>query len=149
NNPTICNEASGLSTSGVPLEVASVGRSAQPTFPPEESPGEWAGSISDLGGLRTWTVALALARAPFVFGRRFWTALLGAATCPAERLEERIQLLWHFGAATLLALRWKDRRIAHIHAHGAHTPATLAMHAAHLLGLGFSFTGHAADLFAD
>src|SRR5205807_2706156 len=34
-----------------------------------------------------------------------------------------------------------------IHAHFAHAPATIAMYAAKQLGIGFSFTGHANDLF--
>lgn len=52
-------------------------------------------------------------------------------------------------AGYALAHRVKDRGITHIHAHMAHVPTTIAMHAAEALGLPFSFTGHAADLFRD
>ena len=52
-------------------------------------------------------------------------------------------------AGYALARRVRDRGITHIHAHMAHVPTTVAMHAAEALGVPFSFTGHAADLFRD
>ncbi len=52
-------------------------------------------------------------------------------------------------AIAALALAWRVRRlcIGHIHAHMAHVPTTIAMYAARALGISFSFTGHANDLF--
>lgn len=52
-------------------------------------------------------------------------------------------------AALALARRLRGRGVTHLHAHFAHSPATLAMYAARQLGLPFSFTGHAVDLFRD
>lgn len=52
-------------------------------------------------------------------------------------------------AGVALARRVRPLGLAHIHAHMAHVPATIAMYAAHQLGIRFSFTGHAADLFRD
>ncbi|MEM9019201.1 MAG: glycosyltransferase family 4 protein [Planctomycetota bacterium] len=52
-------------------------------------------------------------------------------------------------AGYALARRVRDLGIEHIHAHMAHVPTTIAMHAAEALGVTFSFTGHAADLFRD
>jgi colanic acid/amylovoran biosynthesis glycosyltransferase len=52
-------------------------------------------------------------------------------------------------AALALARHLRGRGITHIHAHFAHAPATVAMYAARQLGLPFSFTGHAVDLFRD
>ena len=39
------------------------------------------------------------------------------------------------------------RRVTHVHAHFANHPTTMAMVAARLLGVPFSFTGHAWDIF--
>ncbi|MFN3168337.1 MAG: glycosyltransferase [Phycisphaeraceae bacterium] len=52
-------------------------------------------------------------------------------------------------AGYALAHRLNDRGITHVHAHMAHVPTTVAMHTAEALGVPFSFTGHAADLFRD
>lgn len=56
-------------------------------------------------------------------------------------------LQWDAGEA--LAHRVRDRGITHVHAHMAHVPTTVAMSCAASLGVPFSFTGHAADLFRD
>ena len=37
--------------------------------------------------------------------------------------------------------------LAHLHGHFAHTPTTVAMYAAHLADIPFSFTGHAKDIY--
>jgi colanic acid/amylovoran biosynthesis glycosyltransferase len=70
-------------------------------------------------------------------------AAAGRDLTPAQRLK----VLWQFTAALALARRVRPAAIRHIHAHMAHVPATIAMYAAHQLGIGFSFTGHANDLF--
>ncbi|MEM7624438.1 MAG: glycosyltransferase [Planctomycetota bacterium] len=54
---------------------------------------------------------------------------------------------WNAGKA--LARRVRGQGITHVHAHMAHVPATVAMSCAASLGVPFSFTGHAADLFRD
>ncbi|HTF33067.1 MAG TPA: glycosyltransferase family 4 protein [Myxococcota bacterium] len=61
----------------------------------------------------------------------------------------RIRILWQSVAALALAKRLRPASIGHLHAHMAHVPTTIAMYAAHELGIGFSFTGHANDLFAN
>ncbi len=57
--------------------------------------------------------------------------------------------LFQCEAGYALAHRVSGRGITHIHAHMAHVPTTIAMHCAEALGVPFSFTGHAADLFRD
>lgn len=52
-------------------------------------------------------------------------------------------------AAQALARRIRPQGISHIHAHMAHAPTTVAMYTAFQLGIRFSFTGHAVDLFRD
>jgi len=55
--------------------------------------------------------------------------------------------LKHFLQAAYLAEKSSGLCIAHLHAHFAHTPASVAMYAAILLGLDFSFTAHAKDIY--
>lgn len=72
-------------------------------------------------------------------------ALLGADL----RLLARPRVLAQALAGLALARRVRRLGVTHVHAHMAHAPATVAMYAAHALGVPFSFTGHAADLFVD
>ena len=46
-----------------------------------------------------------------------------------------------------LARALRTRGVRHVHCHFAHSPATVGMYAAMQLGIPFSFTGHANDLF--
>lgn len=56
-----------------------------------------------------------------------------------------IQALASLGLARTL----RSRGVVHIHAHMANTPTNIAMYASQQLGIGFSFTGHANDLFVN
>jgi hypothetical protein len=62
-------------------------------------------------------------------------------------------MLWRslalFPKAVLLAERLGGAGVGHLHAHFATHPATAALIAGRLSGLGFSFTVHAHDLFVD
>ena len=49
--------------------------------------------------------------------------------------------------AARMARALRQHRCEHIHAHFAHCPADVAMYAAAMTGLPFTFTGHAQDLF--
>ncbi|MAI79449.1 MAG: hypothetical protein CL917_10945 [Deltaproteobacteria bacterium] len=62
-------------------------------------------------------------------------------------LERRLKLLWQGVASLSLASRVRVLEVKHIHAHFAHVPTTLAMYTAMQLNVGFSFTGHAVDIF--
>jgi len=59
----------------------------------------------------------------------------------------RLKLISQAIGALALARRVRPLGIGHIHAHMAHVPTTIAMYAARQLGIPFSFTGHANDLF--
>jgi colanic acid/amylovoran biosynthesis glycosyltransferase len=61
----------------------------------------------------------------------------------ADRARKPVQAL----AAIGFTARLRSLQIRHIHAHMANTPTTIAMYAARQLGIPFSFTGHANDLF--
>lgn len=56
-------------------------------------------------------------------------------------------LAFQFVAASSLAAVIRDKGIQHIHAHFAHSPTQVAMYAASFAGIGFSFTGHANDIY--
>ena len=147
NNATICNEADGLTAAGVDLDIVSVYRVERPTYYQTDSLGEWSGRVHALYPLRILPTIRDLAVAPFLFGRRFWATLAKSFTMPAEGVRERVKILAHILPGIALALYWRRRKIVHIHAHWAHTATTIAMHAAEMLGIRFSFTGHANDLF--
>lgn len=61
----------------------------------------------------------------------------------------RLKVLWQGLAGLALAARLRGQEPDHIHAHMAHVSTTIAMYAARQIGCGFSFSGHAADLFRD
>ncbi|NBV84991.1 MAG: hypothetical protein EBS01_01720 [Verrucomicrobia bacterium] len=79
------------------------------------------------------------------FLRMFWDF------CRDERagVKSGIKVLAQTVAGIALAHRVRPQGVTHIHAHMAHVPATIALAAARQLGVAFSFTGHAADLFQD
>ncbi|MFO0953740.1 MAG: glycosyltransferase family 4 protein [Isosphaeraceae bacterium] len=147
NNATVCNEATGLLAAGVPLEVASVYPHRSATYYHDETLDRLRAAVRDIYPIRPAELAGALLGGPFRFGMRFWKTLAAAAFGPAEGPKQRLTLLYQFLPGLVLATRWRNAGIGHIHAHWAHTATSVAMHAAGLLGVGFSFTGHANDLF--
>ena len=70
-------------------------------------------------------------------------ALLACTTQPGSALK----LLWHFAVAAVTARDLQFRGVQHVHAHFAHVPASIAMYAALIAGITFSFTAHANDIF--
>jgi len=147
NNATICNEALGLLDAGSPLDIVSVLRFDKATYYKNDSLVDLIPRIHTLYPLGWWSMLGTILLAPWLFGKNLWTALFQMATCPVEGWRQRARLVWYFVPALCLARYWKSKNIGHIHAHWAHTATTLAMHSAKLLGIGFSFTGHANDLF--
>jgi glycosyltransferase involved in cell wall biosynthesis len=71
------------------------------------------------------------------------------ALSPGEPLSllGRAKLPMQACAGLSLARTMRYRGISHIHCHFAHSPTTIGMYAAHQLGITFSFTGHANDIF--
>jgi glycosyltransferase involved in cell wall biosynthesis len=62
-------------------------------------------------------------------------------------LAQRPRVFWQCLAGLALADMVRSEHVDHVHAHMANTPTGVAMYAAMALGVPFSFTGHAADLF--
>jgi glycosyltransferase involved in cell wall biosynthesis len=61
----------------------------------------------------------------------------------------RLRRLSYFGAAPFAAWRLRRAGVQHLHAHFANAPASVALMAAALAGISFSFTAHAYDIFID
>ncbi|TVQ30757.1 MAG: colanic acid biosynthesis glycosyltransferase WcaL [Phycisphaeraceae bacterium] len=76
-----------------------------------------------------------------------WGTLVDAALEPDCSVARRPKLFWQTIAGLALARRLRGRGVGHIHAHMAHVPTTIAMRTARQLGIGFSFSGHASDIF--
>jgi len=74
---------------------------------------------------------------------------IGDAIRPGERLsvKGRLKLPMQAIAGMGLARRLRQRGIRHIHCHFAHAPTSVGMYAAMQMGIPFSFTGHANDIF--
>ena len=84
--------------------------------------------------------------------RTLGTIMIGARDALLGRrltVSKRIKVLWQSLAGVALAQRVGGKGCTHVHAHFAHVPTTIAMHCARQLGVGFSFTGHANDLFRE
>lgn len=94
----------------------------------------------------------------------FWLAHLGFALCfpvrylgclwryvlaSGEPWRRRFRCLTHFTIAPFAAHRLRRAGVAHLHAHFANAAASVAMMAAELAGIPFSFTAHAYDIFVD
>jgi glycosyltransferase involved in cell wall biosynthesis len=94
-----------------------------------------------------------------------WRTLLASNTQLARRLgahygrclgralsraleRRKMATVRHFlQAGHLTATRLLDGPVAHLHAHFCHTPTSVALFAAELTGLPFSFTAHAKDIY--
>jgi glycosyltransferase involved in cell wall biosynthesis len=77
------------------------------------------------------------------------TALKDALSARDVQMAARPKVLIQALAALALAHRLRGLGLVGIHIHMAHAPATVGMYAAQALGIPFSFTGHAVDLFRD
>lgn len=147
NNATICNETTALLERGVPLDLVSVYKFDEATFYQNESLRLLDDRIKHIYPLNSLGSAWDLIRAPFVFGTRFIKTCWKALTAKTEGFKQKFKTLAHVLPALRLAYYWRKRNIGHVHCQWAHTATTIGMHAAELLGIGFSFMGHANDLF--
>ena len=147
NNATICNETTALLERGVPLDLVSVYKIDKPTFYQNETLKQLDGRIFHLYPLRPASVVFDLLCALFIFRTRFIRTVWLAATGKVEGPKERYKTLAHIIPALKLAFYWRKRNVSHVHCQWAHTATTIGMHAAELLDIGFSFMGHANDLF--
>ncbi len=87
--------------------------------------------------------------APFLFRRKYFGALANALFGQRESFRCRLAGLWHFLVACHWARGLRKEPVRHIHSQWIHSAGTVGMYGAWLLGVSFSFTGHAADLFRE
>lgn len=85
----------------------------------------------------------------FCHPRRYWHCLWLCALAAPETWGERRRCLALFAVAPFVALRLRRTGVQHLHAHFANAPASVALLAAHLSSISFSFTAHAYDIFID
>jgi glycosyltransferase involved in cell wall biosynthesis len=124
-----------------------------------DSPDDSADGLADLihnrlvvygsGATKTLrSFATELVEHPLNLLRTLRTAIIDAAK-PDEPTEwkDRLKLLGGAVAGIGLAGRLRPAGTRHLHCHFAHAPSTVGMYAAMQLGIPFSFTGHANDLF--
>jgi biofilm PGA synthesis N-glycosyltransferase PgaC len=80
--------------------------------------------------------------------KTLWTGFRDAIS-PGEPMAwlQRLKIVAGAAAGVGLAGRLRQDGTRHIHCHFAHAPTTVGMYAAKQLGVTFSFTGHANDLF--
>jgi glycosyltransferase involved in cell wall biosynthesis len=110
-----------------------------------------SGTVYVYGSSRGATIAAALAEMLSHPIRSSGTMLraIGDAISPGERMSPgaRAKLVAQALAALGVARRLRRARVGHVHCHFAHAATTVGMYAARQLGVPFSFTGHANDLF--
>ena len=92
-----------------------------------------------------FSILLAIA----IFRGRFVCALLNALFGKRESVRARVAGIAHFFVACHWACTLRQQDVSHIHSQWIHSCGTIGMYGAWLLGVPFSFTGHAADLFRE
>lgn len=150
NNATICNEAAGLLALGVPLAIGTVKNFEKATF--NEGLDELAAvrsAMISVGSMPLGRRISDLVLAPFLFPAGYWRMIVGGLLTPCEGPRQKAAFLSQILPAIVMASEWRRRgyEIRHLHAHWAHTATGVAMHLSRLLGVGYSMTGHANDLF--
>ena len=144
--PWVGNELRIVSRAGVPFTLHALRRPEHTHF---ES--GWADELNRateaLYPLPWGGMLLSALLAPALFGARFLGALANALFGQRENLRGRVAGLAHLFVACHWARRLRRRTLSHIHSQWAHSPATVGMYGAWLLGVSFSFTGHASDIF--
>ena len=114
---------------------------------------EWSAEINSktkvIYPVSAFGFAASLLLAPVIFGPRFVKALFNALFGEKESLRVRVSVLFHFLTACHWARVNRHENISLIHSQWIHSGGTIAMYGAWLLGVPFSFTGHAADIFRD
>ena len=94
-------------------------------------------------------LVISLFLAPFLFGGCFFSALCNALFSPRESMRVKISSMSHFLVACHWARSLRNEEVSHIHSQWINSCGTIGMYGAWLLGVSFSFTGHAADLFRE
>ncbi len=143
----IYREVMSLRSRGCELTVFSI-RRPQPTDVPDEARSVATGTRYILP-VRWWRLLLshlhAIARFPLKYPRTFVEVVGGTH----ERFRDRLRTVCHFVEGVAVIPEVERLGIEHVHAHWAVGGATCAMVVSRLLGLPFTFTAHAYDIWLD
>ena len=147
-NAWVAAELKVLSEKGVGVDLYSMRRPHQSFFS-----SEWANRISQtteyLYPLPSLSFFFSILAAPFLFKTRFLSALCNALWSPRENYRARVAGLAHFSVACHWARKIRSKNYKIIHSQWIQSGGTIGFYASYLLGIPFSFTGHAVDLFRD
>ncbi len=147
-NAWVGNELRVLRAHGIPFRLHGL-HSPQSTYHAAEEVAaldretRWIYPLSRAGTLASFLLA------PWIFGARFWAALWNALTGPRESENVRLRVFAHLVVACHWARGLRSEPVSLIHSQWIHSAGSVGMYGAWLLGVPFSFTGHAADLFRD
>jgi len=138
----VLNEVIGLEERGVELRIFSV-------KDPKDEPVH-----AKIANVQAPAVYLALHGR---YLRIFWSNLRIASRRPGRYLRAlahafaycSLDVLWRFFQAGHLAELLRRAPLAHLHAHFATAPATVAMFTSEIKGVPFTFTAHARDIYCD
>lgn len=147
-NAWVGNELRVVVSEGIPVRLHALYR-PQSTFFESEDMARVGREARYLYPLPPIGFALSVLLAPLLFGRRFFAALWNALTGPRESFAIRLKTLFHLFVACHFARGVRNEEVSHIHSQWIHSGGSVAMYGAWLLGVPYSFTGHAADLFRD
>lgn len=149
-NAWVANELSRVDAAGVPFVLHSMRR-------PEKllHDSAWAIRLNErtqlIYPLPLFGLLRSLLTTPWLFGRRYFSALLNALFGEREHFRARLAGMAHFAVACHWAhqMHRDSEPAAHVHSQWINSCGTIAMYGAWLLDLPFSFTGHATDLYRD
>jgi colanic acid/amylovoran biosynthesis glycosyltransferase len=140
----ILREVVELTRLGWPIEVFSIRHPREPVVHAEARRLEPRVHYPDWGSVLAGNRGL-LVRRPQIWARLLAATIGGTACSPAFLARSLIV----FPIAVGWARQMRRLGVRHIHAHFGTYPALAALVAAQTQGIGFSFTVHAHDLFAD
>lgn len=147
-NAWVANELSRVQAAGVPFIVHALRR---PERLQHGSP--WAlrmnAETRAVYPVAPVSLLVSVMWAPFLFRARFFAAFANALLGEREHLRARLAGIWHLFVAAHWARALRSDAVSHVHSQWIHACGTVAMYGAWLLGVPFSFTGHAADLFRE
>jgi glycosyltransferase involved in cell wall biosynthesis len=140
------NELRVVKQAGIPFRLHSMRRSERQLFARD-----WARQLEQqtnyLYPLPKARFVASVLLAPYLFRGRFFSALVNALIGERESLRARVATLFHLLVACHWARQLRREEVSHIHSQWIHSAGSIGMYGAWLLGVSFSFTGHAADLF--
>jgi colanic acid/amylovoran biosynthesis glycosyltransferase len=113
----------------------------------------WANQINDetisIYPLPFISFLVSIVVSPFLYKRRFFSALLNALFSSRENVRARFAGIAHLFVACHWARNIRFKNYQLIHSQWIQSGGTIGFYASWLLDIPFSFTGHAVDLFRD